>query len=110
MYWDDETLYDVPYDGTTKEYVCGKELNVKSLEKPKHIYILLVMDTNECTIGKLEGTRITTLWNKKSYIQGKNRKGGQSAARFERLRNEAVKQWYKTIARNLSETHFGTVV
>lgn len=103
MYWDDKNFFDVPYKGTTKEYYCGKELKIKSIEEPKNRYILVSMDVNECTIGMLEGKRITTLWHKKSYIQGKHRKGGQSAARFERLRNEAVKQWYKTVAGKLGE-------
>jgi len=102
LYWDDKTLFDVPYDGITKEYFCGKELKVKSLNHPKHCYILITMDTNECTIGMLSGKRITTLWTKKSYIQGKHKTGGQSAQRFERLRNEAIKQWFKKIAQKLT--------
>jgi len=63
---------------------------------------LFDVPTNECTIGMLSGKRITTLWTKKSYIQGKHKTGGQSAQRFERLRNEAIKQWFKKIAQKLT--------
>jgi peptide chain release factor subunit 1 len=62
------------------------------------LYGLLVLDRREAHVGWLKGTRIEPVKGTTSRVPGKQRKGGQSAQRFHRLRLEAIDQFYKEIA------------
>jgi len=101
----------VPYDGQQKIYHCGKELIMHPFTYlfDSNKFLLVAMDLNHCTIGVLHGKNIKVLWDKEFYIQGKHRKGGQSAARYERDREEQKKKMYKTVAMKLQEM-FGVVM
>jgi peptide chain release factor subunit 1 len=48
-------------------------------------------------VGITNGERIEVLWNDRSMVQGKHKAGGQSAQRFERGRNEALKHWLRKV-------------
>ncbi len=81
-------------------YRCDSEFYVEPLrdmlgEKKK--YGLIVVDRSESTIGMLNGNRIESLKNIQSMIPSKHSKGGQSAQRFERLIEEAAKQYFKKV-------------
>lgn len=81
-------------------YRCDSEFYVEPLrammgEKKK--YGLIVVDRSEATIGMLNGNRIESLKNTQSMIPSKHSKGGQSAQRFERLIEEAAKQYFKKV-------------
>jgi peptide chain release factor subunit 1 len=95
----------VPYDGTSKIYHCGNAfvLDPFSYLFNKSKYLLMAIDLNHCTIGILNGKKIQVLWDKEFYIQGKSKPGGQSAARYERLREEQKKQMFKACAAKLQE-------
>ena len=62
------------------------------------VYGLLVLDRREAHVGWLKGKRIEAVKGTTSRVPGKQRKGGQSAQRFHRLRLEAIDQFYKEIA------------
>ena len=62
------------------------------------LYGLLVLDRREAHVGWLKGKRIEPVKGTTSRVPGKQRKGGQSAHRFHRLRLEAIDQFYKEIA------------
>lgn len=102
IYWDGEELKIVPYYGIKKVYHCGKELKIAP-PPPKSMYLLIVMDKSEATIGLLHGKRIIKIWSDKSGIAGKHNQGGQSSQRFERQRDEQVKQWYKKVGDKLNK-------
>ncbi len=77
---------------STRLYRCDQEFvldPLKELVEEKDIYGLLIMERNEATIGKLKGKRVEQLDHMTSGVPGKTRAGGQSAARFERLREQA---------------------
>jgi len=81
-------------------YRCDSEFYVEPLrgmlgEKKK--YGLIVVDRSEATIGLLNGNRVESLKNIQSMIPSKHSKGGQSAQRFERLIEEAAKQYFKKV-------------
>ncbi len=83
-----------------KLYWCDQKFELqplKELVKEKDVYGLLVLDTKECTIGLLSGKYIKVLKHLESLVPGKFVKGGQSAARFQRVREGLIHDWYKKI-------------
>lgn len=94
----------------TRIYKCDKEfvldLLVEMLET-KEIYGLVVMDRREGDVALLKGKTIVPLVRKKSNVPGKTRAGGQSAARYERIREGAAKDFYKRIAEAMKEEFLG---
>jgi len=64
----------------------------------KSYYGLIIIERDEATIGLLKGTTIELLDNFMSYIPGKHTKGGQSQRRFDRIIEQMVEDFYKTVA------------
>jgi len=91
----------------TKLYWCDSEFNLKPLEEmamPTDIYGLLTIDKNQATIAYLKGKKYEIVGQFKSRVAGKIRAGGQSAKRFEHLRQEAEHNFYKKISETMNET------
>ncbi len=87
-------------------YRCDDHFHVEYLEetlKEKELYGLVSIDTSECAIGLLEGDMLKVLSRHTSGIPGKHRAGGQSARRFERLREMAVHQYFDRVAKHINE-------
>jgi len=81
-------------------YHCDSSFFLESLEEmveEKEKYGLLVLDKREATIGILTGKVVETMKHLTSAVPGKIRKGGQSALRFQRLREIATEDFYKRI-------------
>ena len=81
-------------------YRCDQTFVLEPLSEmveERDIYALVVMDRREGTIGLLKGPHIDTITNLTSGVPGKTRAGGQSAKRFESLREIAAKEFYKRI-------------
>ncbi|MBS1263092.1 MAG: Peptide chain release factor subunit 1 [Methanonatronarchaeales archaeon] len=72
---------------------------LKELVEEKNTYGLLVLDRRESTVGLLVGGRVEALKRLTSAVPGKTKAGGQSQARFERLRDQAAHEFYKRIAK-----------
>jgi peptide chain release factor subunit 1 len=66
-------------------------------------YGLILLDLREATIGMLVGKQIEVIKHLHSTVPGKQRKGGQSAHRFEQLRHIAIHDFYKRIGDAASE-------
>lgn len=84
----------------TRIYRCDKSFELDLLRemlKTKEVYGLVVMDRREGNIAMLRGKTLIPLARGKSNVPGKTRAGGQSAQRFERLREGAAKQFYKKL-------------
>ena len=85
----------------TRIYRCDKEFVTEPLAdmvEDKECYGLVVLDRRDATIALLKGKSIILLLKTHSEVPGKTRAGGQSAARFMRLRQDAQKDHYKKIA------------
>ncbi len=83
-----------------KLYWCDQKFELAPLKeqlKEKEVYGLIVLDTKECTIGLLSGKSVKMLKHMESIVPGKFVKGGQSAARFQRVREGLINDWYKKI-------------
>ena len=91
---------------TVYKYHCNSTFHLEPLEdmlKDKSTFGLLVLDRREATIGLLVGKRIQPFRNLTSTVPGKQRKGGQSAHRFQQLRLIAIHDFYKRIGDAASE-------
>ncbi|MFC6961095.1 peptide chain release factor aRF-1 [Halocatena marina] len=64
----------------------------------KGLYGLIVLDRREANVGWLKGKRVEPVKSASSLVPGKQRKGGQSAQRFHRLRLEAIDNFYQEVA------------
>jgi len=77
---------------------------LKEMLKEKKLYGLIVIDRREATVGLLKGKRIEVLNYATSMVPGKHRQGGQSAVRFERLREIAIHEFYKKVGEKATES------
>ncbi len=98
-----------PYPLKTRLYRCDQEFVLDPLREmleSDEIYGLFVIERKEATIGLLEGKQIRILQRLTSGIPGKQRAGGQSSQRFERLREGMAKEFYRRCADALKEQFF----
>ncbi|GAB3023742.1 peptide chain release factor aRF-1 [Natronobiforma cellulositropha] len=82
-------------------YHCDSNFLTGPLEDmltDKGLYGLVVLDRREANVGWLKGKRIEPVKSASSLVPGKQRKGGQSAQRFARLRLEAIDNFYQEVA------------
>ncbi|WP_226480465.1 peptide chain release factor aRF-1 [Natrinema amylolyticum] len=82
-------------------YHCDSDFLTEPLEEmlaDKGLYGLIVLDRREANVGWLKGKRIEPVKSASSLVPGKQRKGGQSAQRFARLRLEAIDNFYQEVA------------
>ncbi len=87
-------------------YRCDKEFILDPLREmleSKDVYGLVVMDLRDATIAILKGKSIIPLRKTHSEVPGKMRAGGQSAPRFQRLREGATKEHYKKVAEYMKD-------
>ncbi|MHC1576872.1 MAG: peptide chain release factor aRF-1 [Methanosarcinaceae archaeon] len=94
------TIIEPPQPIITYRYHCDSSFFLEPLEemlKEAKTYGLLVLDRREATIGLLTGKHIESYRHLTSTVPGKQRKGGQSAHRFQQLRLIAIHDFYKRI-------------
>jgi peptide chain release factor subunit 1 len=87
-----------------KKYWCDQRFELEPLQDmvaEKELYGLIVLDNREASIGLLKGKKIVLLRQVESIVPGKTIKGGQSAQRYERVREGLINDWYKIIAENV---------
>jgi peptide chain release factor subunit 1 len=86
-------------------YRCNHRFHLEPLMemlRAKGLYGLLVIDGKRATIATLRGSTLNTEKEVTSGIPGKHRAGGQSARRFERLREVEVKAYYKRVGEHVN--------
>ena len=87
-------------------YRCDSKFYTEPLHEmlaEKDLYVLVVIDRSEGTLGLLRGKRIEVIKNLQSQVPSKHRMGGQSARRFERLIEIAAHEWYKKLGDLMTE-------
>lgn len=70
-------------------------------------YGILVMDLAEATIGYLNGSNVRVYTEIKSRVPNKHHHGGMSSLRFERLRDDAINEFFKKISERCTEAFVG---
>ncbi len=102
--------FEPPEELNVRLYRCDQTFVLDPLEEmleAKEMYGLIVVERNEATIGLLIGKKIKTLHSFKSYIPGKTNKGGQSSARYARIREGLAKEFFRKIAEVAKKEFFG---
>ncbi len=82
-------------------YHCDSDFLTEPLEEmlgDKGLFGLIVLDRREANVGWLRGKSVEPVKSASSLVPGKQRKGGQSAQRFARLRLEAIDNFYQEVA------------
>lgn len=72
--------------------------HLKDMLKDDKVIGILAIDTTEAGLGILTGDRWETIDTLTSGVSGKHRQGGQSARRFERLRENELNEYYHRVA------------
>jgi len=81
-------------------YRCDDKFHLDPLRemiKERDTYGILVVDTSDVTFATLTGRRLEIVHKATSGLAGKHRAGGQSARRFERLREAGVNDYFKRV-------------
>ena len=94
-------LEDPPQPIESFRYHCDSAFLTEPLEEmlaDQGLYGLIVLDRREANVGWLRGKRVEAVKSASSLVPGKQRKGGQSAQRFARLRLEAIDNFYQKVA------------
>jgi len=87
-------------------YRCDARFHVGPLLQlvvEKDTYGILVIDGTEAVAATLKGRRVNIEDTFTSGIPGKSRAGGQSARRFERIREQVTNDYYKRIGQHFNE-------
>jgi peptide chain release factor subunit 1 len=90
-------------------YRCEKNFIIEPLEEivaDENIFGMIVVDKREGDVALLKGKTIVPMSHSTSNVPGKHKSGGQSAARFERLRDGAAKEFYRRVADHAQEAFF----
>lgn len=85
----------------TKMYWCDQRFVLEPLQEmfeEKEVYGLINLDRSEADVALLKGKKIEPLVHYESIVPGKTRAGGQSSARFSRVREGMLNDWLKEIA------------
>jgi len=102
-------VFEPPEELGVRLYRCDQIFVLEPLEEMlevKELYGLVVIDRREATIGLLAGKKIKILQKLTSYVPGKTEKGGQSAARFARIRENIAKEFYRKAADMVKKEFF----
>jgi peptide chain release factor subunit 1 len=97
-----------PQPLATYRYHCNSQFYlqpIRDMLEERGTFGLLVMDRREATLGVLKGKNIESLLRLTSNVPGKTHKGGQSQARYARLREIAAHEFFVRIARHSEEVY-----
>lgn len=87
-------------------YRCDQTFVTEPLEemlRVKDAYGLITVEKNEATIGLLRGKKIEVIEELTSNVPGKTRAGGQSARRYERIREQETHEFMKRIGEHATK-------
>jgi peptide chain release factor subunit 1 len=88
-------------------YRCDSRFHTEHLQellREKETYGILLIDASSATLATLQGRRLEIIRELTSGVPGKTRAGGQSARRFERLREMRLQEYFRRIGEHANET------
>jgi len=103
-----ETYVIVPPEPThIYLYRCDARFHTEHLQemlREKETYGILLVDTSGATLATLQGRRLEIVRELTSGVPGKTRAGGQSARRYERLREMRLQEYFTRVGKHANET------
>jgi peptide chain release factor subunit 1 len=87
-------------------YRCDSRFHTEHLQemlREKETYGILLVDASDATIATLEGKRLQIVTEMHSGVAGKTRAGGQSARRYERLRDMQLNEYFVRVGHHANE-------
>ena len=87
-------------------YRCDSRFHTEHLQellREKETYDILLIDSSEATIATLQGKRMEIVREFTSGVPGKTRAGGQSARRYERLRDQRLQEYFTRVGQHANE-------
>jgi len=87
-------------------YRCDSRFHTEHLQEmlqEKETYGILLVDANNATIATLQGKKLDIVRQMYSGVTGKTKAGGQSARRYERLRDSQLNEYYTRVGRHATE-------
>jgi peptide chain release factor subunit 1 len=101
-------LYEIepPKELQTFLYRCDDHFHVdllKEMLRDDNMIGFLAIDAKDAGWGLLRGNKLDVLSETSSGVAGKHRQGGQSARRFERLREMELNDYYNRVAHTTRE-------
>jgi len=87
-------------------YRCDSRFHTEYLLemlREKETYGILLIDASEATIATLQGKRLEIVRKMHSGVAGKTRAGGQSARRYERLRDMQLNEYFTRVGQHANE-------
>jgi peptide chain release factor subunit 1 len=87
-------------------YRCDSRFHTEHLQemlREKETYGILLVDASNATIATLQGKRLQIVREMHSGVAGKTRAGGQSARRYERLRDMQLNEYFTRVGQHANE-------
>jgi peptide chain release factor subunit 1 len=88
-------------------YRCDSRFHTEHLQemlREKETYGILLIDAGGATIATLQGKKLEIVREMNSGVAGKTRAGGQSARRYERLREAQLNEYFTRVGNYANET------
>ncbi len=88
-------------------YRCDSRFHTEHLQellREKETYGILLIDASAATLATLQGRRLEIVRQVTSGVPGKTRAGGQSARRYERLREMRLQEYFRRLGEHANET------
>jgi peptide chain release factor subunit 1 len=103
-----ETYVIVPPEPThIYLYRCDARFHTEHLQellREKETYGILLIDSSAAALATLQGRRLEIVREVTSGVPGKTRAGGQSARRYERLREMRLQEYFRRVGGHANET------
>jgi peptide chain release factor subunit 1 len=87
-------------------YRCDSRFHTEHLQellREKETYGIILIDATAATLAILQGRRLEIVREVTSGVPGKTRAGGQSARRFERLREMRLQEYFRRVGEHANE-------
>ncbi len=87
-------------------YRCDSRFHTEHLQemlREKETYGIILVDASDATIATLQGKRLDIVRQMYSGVTGKTRAGGQSARRYERLRDMQLNEYFHRVGKHADE-------
>jgi peptide chain release factor subunit 1 len=87
-------------------YRCDSRFHTEYLQemlREKETFGIILVDASDATIATLQGKRLDIVRQMYSGVTGKTRAGGQSARRYERLRDMQLNEYFTRVGKHADE-------